>query len=231
MVKSRLYGEDQESKETAEKVLLLVLKNILKLLHPFMPFITEEIWQHLPIDEAPLIVNTWPKYREDLSFVDAERHIEYIKTAISKIRNIRNEMDIIPSRKSEQIFATDDEEIRSIIKNGERYFINLASADSVRLVENISEIGEETVSVVLDRAEVLLPLSELIDYEKELERLEKEKAKLEGEIKRAKGKLSNKGFTDKAPEHLVNQEKEKLAKYEGMYESTLDRIAGVKKNL
>ncbi len=230
MVKSRLYGDDGKSKKTAEKVLLLVLKNILKLLHPFMPFITEEIWSYLPNNGA-LIVETWPKYMEEYRFEKAEDHIEYIKMAISKIRNIRNEMDIVPSRKSEQIFVTEDQEIKEIIQKGERYFINLASADSVRLIEDLEEIGEETVTVVLDRCEVLLPLSELIDYEKELDRLEKERTKLEGEIKRARGKLSNKGFTDKAPDHLVEAEREKLEKYEGMYESTLERIEGIKAKL
>ena len=231
MVKSRLYGEDEASKETAQKVLLFVLKNILKLLHPFMPFITEEIWHHLPVEEEALILASWPKYREEYDFREAEDHIEYIKEAISKIRNIRNEMDIIPSRKSEQIFATEDGEIRAILEKGERYFMNLASADSIRIIDSVDQVEEETVSVVLDRAEVLLPLSELIDYEKELERLKKEKSKLEGEIKRAKGKLSNKGFTEKAPEKLVKAEEEKLGKYEGMYESVLERIEGVKKNL
>ncbi len=231
MVKSRLYGEDSNSKRTAEQVLLLVLKNILKMLHPFMPFITEEIWQHLPNNDKALIISNWPKYDEKLNYNESENNIEYIKNAISKIRNIRNEMDIIPSRKSEQIFITEDKNIEKIILKGERYFMNLASADKVSVAASMKDITEETVSVVLDKAEVLLPLSELIDFEKELERLEKEKSKLEGEIKRAEGKLSNKGFTEKAPEKLIDEEKAKLEKYKGMYESVIERINGVKNNL
>ncbi len=231
MVKSRLYGEDQQSKETAEKVLLYVLKEILKLLHPFMPFITEEIWSNLPIDEDALIVSNWPEYKEELNFKEAEENIDYIRTTIGRIRNIRSEMNIIPSRKSEQIFVTKDERIKKVLLSGERYFKDLASADSIRIVGDESEITEETASVILEGAEVFLPLSELIDYEKELERLKKEKKEIEGEIKRATGKLNNKGFTEKAPEALVEKEKAKKLKYEEMLENVISRIESVEGNL
>lgn len=230
MVKSRLFGEDVKSKETAEKVLLFVLKDILKLLHPFMPFITEEIWQHLPENEKPLILSDWPEHGEDFHFPEAEKNIEYIKTGIRGIRNARAEMNIIPSRKSNQIFVTKDEKIKEIIKNGERYFMNLASADEVQILENKDEIREDTISVVLDKCEVFLPLKELIDFEKEIERLEKEKEKLEGEIKRVVGKLSNESFVSKAPEKLVEAEREKQKKYEEMLTNVLDRLESVKSN-
>ena len=202
MVKSRLYGADIESKEVAQQVLLYVLKDINRLLHPFMPFITEEIWQHLPNNENPLIVSKWPEFREDLSFIKSEEAIEFIKTAIKGIRNARAEMNVAPSRKANIIFVTKDEEIKEIISQGERYFVNLASAEDIKILSNKDEIGEDNVSIVLDRAEAFLPLKDLIDFDKEMERLEKEKEKLEGELKRVRGKLSNEGFVSKAPEKL-----------------------------
>lgn len=230
MVKSRLYGEDKKSKETAEKVLLYVLKDILKLLHPFMPFITEEIWQHLPENEKPLILSAWPKYKDEFNFPESEEAIEYIKAGIKGIRNARAEMNIIPSRKSNQIFVTKDEKVKDIIKNGERYFINLASAEEIEIIDDKSKIEEDTISVVLDKCEVFLPLKELVDFDKEIERLEKEKTKLEGEIKRVVGKLSNVGFTSKAPESVVAEEKEKQVKYEKMLENVVERLESIKSN-
>ena len=230
MVKSRLYGEDKESKETAEKVLLFVLKGILKLLHPFMPFITEEIWQHLPGNNSPLILSDWLVYREEFNFTESEEIIEFIKSGIKGIRNARAEMNIVPSRKSKQIFVTKDENIKSIINNGKRYFLNLASSDEIEVIDNKEDIGEDNISVVLDKCEVFLPLKDLIDFEKEIERLEKEKEKLEGEIKRVVGKLSNEGFVKKAPEKVVNEEKEKQRKYEEMLENVIERLESIKSN-
>ena len=230
MVKSRLYGADIESKEVAQQVLLYVLKDINRLLHPFMPFITEEIWQHLPNNENPLIVSKWPEFREDLSFIKSEEAIEFIKTAIKGIRNARAEMNVAPSRKANIIFVTKDEEIKEIISQGERYFVNLASAEDIKILSNKDEIGEDNVSIVLDRAEAFLPLKDLIDFDKEMERLEKEKEKLEGELKRVRGKLSNEGFVSKAPEKIVNAEKEKLEKYKDMMDKVLERINSLKNN-
>jgi valyl-tRNA synthetase len=230
MVKSRLYGENKESKETAEKVLLFVLKGILKLLHPFMPFITEEIWQHLPGGDTPLILSSWPVYKEEFNFPESEETIEFIKSGIKGIRNARAEMNIVPSRKSKQIFVTKDENIKNIIHNGRRYFLNLASSDEIEIVDNKEGIGEDNISVVLDKCEVFLPLKDLIDFEKEIERLEKEKEKLEDEIKRVVGKLSNEGFVKKAPEKVVNEEKEKQRKYEEMLENVIERLESIKSN-
>ena len=230
MVKSRLYGADIESKEVAQQVLLYVLKDINRLLHPFMPFITEEIWQHLPNNENPLIVSKWPEFREDLSFIKSEEAIEFIKTAIKGIRNARAEMNVAPSRKANIIFVTKDEEIKEIISQGERYFVNLASAEDIKILSNKDEIGEDNVSIVLDRAEAFLPLKDLIDFDKEMERLKKEKEKLEGELKRVRGKLSNEGFVSKAPEKIVNAEKEKLVKYKDMMDKVLERINSLKNN-
>ena len=230
MVKSRLYGENESSKQTAEKVLLFVLKDILKLLHPFMPFITEEIWQHLPDNDKPLILSSWPVYKDELNFPESEEAIEFIKSGIKGIRNARAEMNIVPSKKSTQIFVTKNEKIKNIINYGQRYFLNLASAEEIEIRDTKDGIGEDNISVVLDRCEVFLPLKDLIDFEKEIERLEKEKEKLEGEIKRVVGKLSNEGFVKKAPEKVVAEEKEKQKKYEEMLEKVMERLESIKTN-
>ena len=231
MVKSRLYGEDETSKEVAQKVLLFVLKDINRLLHPFMPFITEEIWSHLPGDESALILSNWPEYNDKFNFETTEKNIEYIKISIKHIRNARLEMDIAPSKKSPIIFVTNDIHIGELIISGERYFKNLSSAETVIVQATKEGLDGENIAVVLDRAEAFLPLKDLIDFKKEMERLEKEKEKLQGELKRVISKLSNKGFVSKAPEKIIDEEKAKKKKYEEMMEKVLERIENVKKNI
>ncbi len=227
MVKSRLYGDDSDSKKLAGQVLLYVLKDINRLLHPFMPFITEEIWQHLPVDEKALIASTWPQYREELDFKESESNIEYIKEAIKKIRNARAEMNIVPSRSSDIYFLTKDEAIEELLLASKRYFVDLVNAEAIETIEDPTSL-EDNMAVVLDKAEAFLPLSDLIDYKKELDRLEKEKSRLEGEIKRVNGKLSNENFTSRAPEHVVEEEREKKSKYENMMETVLESIENIK---
>ena len=227
MVKSRLYGTNENSKIVAEKVLVYVLNDVLKILHPFMPFITEEIWQHLPGDKKALIVTEWPKYKDQLEYNDAEQSIEFIKTAIKGIRNARAEMNIVPSRKANVIIVTKEDSIKKYLEKGKRYFMNLASAEDIQIIEDKSNVGEDNISIVLDKCEIFLPLKDLIDYEKEIERLDKEKEKLEGEIKRVIGKLSNQGFIAKAPATVVEEEKEKQVKYEEMLSKVLERLEGL----
>lgn len=229
MAKTRLYGDDKDSRSFAQKVLVTVLKDTLKLLHPFMPFITEEIWQHLPTKTDALIMESWPKPRNEMIFEEAEESIEFIKAAIKGIRNARAEMNIVPSRKAGLIFVTDEEAIRIIVAQSEKKFRTLASADALTFAQDKSAFGEGYVSVVLDRCEVFIPLSDLIDFDKELERLEKEKSKLEDEIRRVESKLSNQGFVAKAPAKVVEEEKEKQGKYTQMLENVLDRINSLKK--
>jgi valyl-tRNA synthetase len=229
MTKTRLYGEDKTSRRTAQQVLVSVLRDTLKLLHPFMPFITEEIWQHLPGRSDALIMEAWPKQDSDSLFEEAEKSIEFIKSAIKGIRNARAEMNIVPSRKAGLIFVTEDESLKEIISQSEKKFRTLASADSITFTSDKSGFGEGFVSVVLDGCEVFLPLADLIDFDKELERLEKEKAKLEDEIKRVDAKLSNQGFVAKAPAKVVDEEKEKQIKYKQMLENVLERINSLKK--
>ena len=230
MVKPRLYGEDIESKETAEKVLLYVLENILKLLHPFMPFITEEIWQHLPERDKPLIISDWPVYKEEDYHPDVEKRMAYIMTAIKGIRNARQEMNIAPSKKAPILCLTQDEDVKAILSYGKRYFINLASAEDIKILEDRSTLGDDNISVVLDKCEIFIPLKDLIDYNKEIKRLEKEKEKLELELKRVRGKLSNEGFVNKAPENVVAGEREKEKKYTDMMGKVIERLESLKSN-
>ncbi len=224
MVKIRLYGADQESKETAQKVLVTVLKDVLKLLHPFMPFITEEIWQHLPEKTNPLIIEDWPMAKEKFIFDEDERKIEFIKKAIKGIRNARAEMNIVPSKKSQLIFVTEDESLKEVIIEGETKFKTLAGAEEIIFEKDKSKIGDDNISVVLEGCEVYLPLKDLVDYDKEIERLQKEKVKLEDEIKRVDSKLANKEFVLKAPASIVEKEKEKKEKYSGMLAKVLERL-------
>ncbi len=230
IVKSRIFGDDESSNHTAQNVLSFVLKSILKLLHPFMPFITEEIWQHLPNNSKALIINDWPKYNSSLEYKESKAAIEYIKTAIKGIRNARAEMNVAPSRKANIIFVTKDNSIKEIIETGRRYFLNLASAEDIQVLDDKENIGEDNIGVVLDRCEVFLPLKDLIDYDKEIERLEKEKERLEGEIKRVVGKLSNEGFVKKAPAKVVEEEREKQKKYEDMLNKVIERLDNIKSN-
>lgn len=231
MVKPRLYGDDLESKLTAQGVLVSVLRNILKLLHPFMPFITEEIWHYLPRTKEALIVSSWPKYVEKNSFKESEKRIEFIMNAIKGIRNARAEMNVAPSRRSKVLFVTNDEEIKNVLNIGEGYFINLASASEIEILDNKEGIGEDNIAVVVEKCEIYLPLKDLIDFEKEIERLEKEKEKLDGELKRVKGKLSNQSFVSKAPKQVVDAEKEKEVKYQDMMNKVLERLESLKKNI
>ncbi|MFY9213321.1 MAG: class I tRNA ligase family protein, partial [Tissierellaceae bacterium] len=230
MVKSRLYGDDQASKELAQRVLLYVLKDINRLLHPFMPFITEEIWQHLPHEENALIISQWPVYKEEHRFEESEKTIEYVKSAIKAIRNARAEMNIGPFKKSMIIFVVENEAIKDLIIEGKRYFINLASAEDIEIVNNKEGLDGDYISVVLDKAEAFLPLKDLIDYDKEIERLEKEEERLQAELKRVRGKLSNQGFVSKAPEKVVNAERDKLKKYEEMMDKVLERLESLRRD-
>ncbi|MBC7087668.1 MAG: valine--tRNA ligase [Tissierellales bacterium] len=225
MVKTRLYGEDGISKKTAQTVLLLVLKDILKLLHPFMPFITEEIWQHLPEIDKPLIIENWPTKSQEMIFPKEKEEIDYVKVAIKAIRNIRAEMNVSNTKKSKLIFVPDNDEIKNTIIKNSRKFITLASAEDIEIAENKTDFGMDYVSIVLERCIVYIPLKDLIDVSKEIERLRKEKQKLQDEIDRVDNKLSNIGFISKAPKHIIDEEKEKKDKYSQMLDSVLERLS------
>ena len=231
IVKPVLYSDNAEEKINTVKVLLYVLENILKLLHPFMPYITEEIWQALPNREDALIVSKWPEYKEELVFENEERATEYIENAIREIRNARSEMNIENSKKSNTLVYTKDEEIKEIFEEMKGLLLSLGYSNSVEVTDDEGRKNSENIAIVLDKAEIQLPLKELVDFEKELKRLQKDKKDAEAELKRAKGKLSNQGFVSKAPAKLIEEEKEKVTKYEEILKTVEAQIAKVEKNL
>lgn len=224
LVKSRLYGDNQNSKLSAQVTLCEVLSGTMKLLHPIMPFITEEIYQHLPKAEKTIVLASWPKYDEKLYKIEDEKKMTTIMEAIKSIRNIRAEMNVIPSRKAKVIILSSDTYIKETLKEGSIYFEKLASASEVIIGADKSIVPNGAVSIVLEGVEIYLPMEDLIDREKELERLSKEKQNLEKELQRVKGKLNNQGFVSKAPQKVIDEEKAKEVKYQTMLDKVLDRL-------
>ncbi|MBE6927908.1 MAG: valine--tRNA ligase [Ruminococcaceae bacterium] len=213
LTKSRLYSEDEKSKTVAQKVLVYVLDQVLRLMHPFMPFITEEIWQAIPHEGEALIVAQWPKYREDLSFKAEEDAMESIMNAIRAIRNRRAEMNVPPSKKCTLYIVTKKEDI---FASGTAFITRLAYADEV-LISTIEPQGYESmVSCVTHDAALYMPMNQLVDVEKELARIAKEKEKAQKGLAGILGKLNNPGFVAKAPEAVVAAEREKAAKYDSL---------------
>ncbi len=221
LVKPRLFDKENPTGKTAQYVLTYVLSNSMKLLHPFMPFITEEIWQHLPHEGESIMISEYPKYDEALCFEAEEKQAEMIMSAVAAIRNRRSEMNVPPSKKAQVIIVTDKGDI---FKKGTAYFEKLASAQNVTVQSNKDGINTNSVNIVVDGAEIFLPLGELVDKDKELDRLNKEKTKLEGEIKRVEGKLNNQGFVAKAPQKVIDEEKEKGIKYKEMLDKVIKSI-------
>ena len=209
LTKARLYGENEKSKLAAQKVLVYVLDQFLRLLHPFMPFITEEIWQAIPHEGKFLMLADWPKYDENLNFSVEAAHMESVMNAIRSIRNRRAEMNVPPSKKSTLYVVSDKGEI---FRQGEGFICRLAYADKVIICETDPEGHENMVCVVTNDAKLYIPLEELIDFEKELARLEKEKANCLKQIAMFEGKLSNEAFVSRAPEKVVSEQREKLEK-------------------
>ena len=221
LVKPRLYDENDPTNITAQHVLSYVLSNTLKLLHPFMPFITEEIWLSLPHDGESIVISDWPKADTALDFPVETEQMEMIMDAVKAVRNKRAEMNIPPSKKASMIIVTDKSEVFSL---GTVFFEKLASAASVTIVADKSGVDENSVAVIVDGAQVFMPMGELVDAEKEIARLNEEKKKLIGEIKRVEGKLSNEGFVAKAPAHVVEEEKAKGEKYKQMLEKVEESL-------
>ena len=226
LVKPRLFEKENPTGKTAQYVLTYVLSNTMKLLHPFMPFITEEIWQHLPHEGESIMISSYPEYDESLVFEDDEKAMELIMEAITAIRNRRAEMNVPPSKKAKVIIVTDK---TNVFSKGAMFFEKLASASEAVVQNDKSGISENAVNVVVPGAEIFLPLDELVDKEKELERLNAEKKKLEGEIKRVEGKLNNEGFVSKAPQKVIDEEKAKGIKYKEMLEKVLESIESLNK--
>jgi len=222
--KTRLYGENSDEKKAAQYTLNHVLENILKILHPFMPFITEEIWQNIKEDNSSVIVAPWPTYAKEDHFPTEEGQINLVMEIIKNLRNIRSDMNVVPSRKAKLMIHTKDQKKMEIVNNHEPYFKSLAGVSEMEIVKDAKLVPEDAVSAVVEGVDLFIPLEDLLDIEKELKRLADEKKKFQGEIKRAQGKLQNKGFINKAPESLVKEEEEKLEKYRKMLTTIEERL-------
>jgi valyl-tRNA synthetase len=228
ILKERLYQDkDKKAKETAQYMGLKILGDILKLLHPVMPMITEEIWQKLPLSKESLMVTNWPEYKETEVDKDSERKMNTIMSVIKAVRNIRNEMKVDPGRKIEAILLSKKTDI---LKSGESYIKNLANIDDLIISDTINDRPQPSSTAIVEGVEVILPLEGMVDIDKELKRLKNELEDVEYEIKRAKGKLSNEGFVNNAPDDLVQGEKEKVKEYEDKKEKLLERIKQMKLN-
>ena len=228
MVKPRLWDDSDSSKSAAIYTLKTVLTTALKLLHPYMPFVTEEIYCNLTGDET-IMTSEWPVFNEEYSFAAEEANVDIIKEAVRSIRNIRTEMNVAPSRKAKTIIVSDNSDVRRVFEDSKAFFGALAYSNEVEVKEDKTGVADDAVSAVIHNAVIYMPFADLFDVEKELERLNKEKTRLEAEIKRGTGMLSNKNFTDKAPKEKVEAEREKLKKYEETYESVKERIAQLSK--
>ena len=234
MVKPRLYNEEDETKTAAMWTLKTVLMTSLKLLHPYMPFITEEIFctlqEAIGIQEAEsIMIASWPVYKEEFAFKTEEEAVEIIKTAVKGIRNVRAEMNVPPSKKATVIVVSDNETVRNIFETSKVFFATLGYANEVFIQADEEGIAEDAVSTVIAGATIYMPFAELVDIEKELQRLEKEQKRLEGELKRVNGMLNNEKFISKAPEAKINEEKQKLQKYTEMMEQVVERLTQLRK--
>ena len=233
ITKKRLYGDDEEDKKVARFVLVMVLKNMLELLHPFMPFITEEIWGFLPHSEKEseqLIKASWPVYSEGRSFPEEEKNLNMAMEAITAIRNIRAEADAAPSKKLTAVIMAEGNDLDTI-KGGERYIKELGNIESIDFVTDKKDVPDDSMSKVIVGAQIFIPLAELVDFEEELKRLTKEKERLQGEVARVDKKLSNEGFVAKAPEKVVEAEKEKKVQYQEMLAKVEEQLADVQAKL
>ncbi len=225
MVKPRLYGSDDgESKKAALWTLQNVLTDALKLLHPYMPFITEEIFCTLQSAEESIMISRWPVYLEARSFIKEEKEIEIIKEAVRGIRNARTEMNVPPARKAKVFVVSENEETLSAFSEGKLFFQSLAYASETMIQKDKEGIAQDAVSVVIANATLYIPFAELVDISQEIARLEKEEKRLTGELARVNGMLSNERFLSKAPEAKIAEEKEKLEKYTQMMKQVKVRL-------
>ena len=224
MVKPRLYNDEDTTKAAAIWTLKTVLINSLKLLHPYMPFITEEIFCNLS-DEESIMISDWPVFKEEWNFTNEENAVETIKEAVRGIRNTRAEMNVPPSKKSKVFVVTQNDDIKSIFENGKVFFATLGYASEIVIQSDKTGIDEDAVAVLIPNAAIYMPFAELVDIEKEIERLRNEEKKLVGELKRVEGMLSNEKFVSKAPSAKIQEEKDKLEKYTTMMKQVQERLA------
>ena len=228
MVKPRLYNDEDKTKAAALWTLKTVLINALKLLHPYMPFITEEIFCNVQNEEESIMISKWPEYKDEWNFEEDEKAVELIKEAVRGIRNTRTGMNVPPSRKAKVFVVSESEEVRNIFENSKAFFATLGYASEVSVQSDKTGIAEDAVSVLIHQAALYMPFADLVDIDKEIERLTKEEDKMNKEIKRAQGMLSNPKFVDKAPADKVQAEKDKLEKYTQMLAQIQERLAALK---
>ena len=230
LVKTRLYNKDnpEMKADSALWTLKTVLSNALKLLHPYMPFITEEIFCTLCPEEESIMISAWPEYKDEWHFTEAEEGVDKLKTLVKAVRNLRAEMDVPPSRKAKFFMVSEDAAVLNEYEALKEDFMPLIFASEFAAQEDTAGIPETAVSVVIPSAVVYVPLEDLVDMEKEKERLNKEKAKLEKEVARSNGMLSNEKFLSKAPEAKVAEEKAKLENYKQMLADVEERLAQIK---
>ena len=229
MVKPRLWNEEDETKAAALWTLKHVLITSLKLLHPFCPFITEEIFDTLENPETPLMCQSWPEFSETLNFQEDEAEIETIKEAVCSIRNVRTNMNVAPSRKAMTYVVTENERVRKTFEHSKVFFATLAYASDVIIQSDKTGIADDAVTVAIPDAVIHIPFADLVDIAKEIERLEKEKQKWEAEIRRSTGMLNNERFTSKAPAEKVEEEREKLQRNTQLLQQVTERLAALRK--
>ena len=225
MVKPRLYSDTDSTKGAALWTLKKVLGNALKLLHPYMPFITEEIYCTLHPEEESIMISSWPVFKEEWNFAKEEEAVEIIKEAVRSIRNVRTGMNVPPSKKAKVFVTAEDEKIRKIFEEGEVFFAPLAHASQVTVQKDKTGIDEDAVSAVTSKAVIYMPFAELVDVEKEIERLKKEEERLTKELARVNSMLGNERFISKAPKTKVDEERAKLERYTSMMEQVKERLA------
>ncbi len=225
MVKPRLYNDEDTTKAAALWTLKTVLANALKMLHPYMPFITEEIFCTLCPEEESIMISSWPEFKTEWDFKADEEAVEIIKEAVRSIRNVRTGMNVPPSKKAKVFVVSEDEAVRNVFENGKVFFASLGYASEVLVQADKEGIDEDAVSAVTGKAVIYMPFAELVDIEKEIERLKKEEEKLTKELARVNGMLSNERFISKAPEAKIAEEREKLEKYTNMMEQVKQRLA------
>ena len=229
MVKPRLYSEEDTTKAAALWTLKTVLGDALKLLHPYMPFVTEEIYCTLNPQEESIMISSWPVWTGERNFPEEEAGVEMIKEAVRSIRALRKDMDVPPSRKAEVYVVSDDAAVREVFENGKVFFATLGYASQVTVQADKTGIGEDAVSAVTPRAVIYIPFAQLVDIAKETERLTKEEQRLTKELARVNGMLNNEKFISKAPQSKVDEEKAKLEKYTRMMEQVKERLEQLNK--
>jgi len=228
IAKLALNSDNEEDIKRTKSILSYVLLDIMKLLHPFMPFVTEEIYQQIPHVEESIMISEWPIAIEEFDNKQAIKDFEIIQEAIKAVRNIRAEYDVAPSKKIDVVIKANSEEIVALLNDNIEILNKFINPEEMTIGIDASATGD-IVSIVLTDLEILLPLGSLVDINQEIERLEKELQKLQGEIKRATGMLSNPNFTSKAPEAKVNAEKEKLENYKEQFNTVENRLEELKK--